>query len=424
MNYEQICLEILAQDNFLQINKKLLANLGLEKAIFISYLIDKYKYFKKKDNLKDGYFYSTDNDISLFSGLKLKTIQNIKKEEEKMGLFSTKKEGIPAKTFYKINFYEINKLIFLEKTIDELAYERLLQNDISFQDIDYDFLKKLSLKQLHFFCKQNKVSYSGNYIKDELIEKILSKKNKEKNNTEKLSFSEDEILKMNFRTLREVCKKLNITYSGNDNKENLRNRLLEFFDKEEVDKIVSKKSANKCTKKLITSEQENCNKLKQNLKTNNQKQITTTSSSSNKYNFLDLEEFSLLNKVTANNIRKNIKNLDFKSFKNVYDYVKKKFDEKKVKNFNAFLYEFLNQKWDINLEDEEVTKKELDFEKKKWLNYYSGIVSNQILKEEIEKIIIDIPIDILIKNKSKLRTMEIYEFKQYLFSLRRQHQNS
>ena len=49
MNYEQVCLELLAQDNFLQINKKLLANLGLEKAVFIAYLIDKYKYLKIED---------------------------------------------------------------------------------------------------------------------------------------------------------------------------------------------------------------------------------------------------------------------------------------------------------------------------------------------------------------------------------------
>lgn len=424
MNYEQICLELLAQDNFLQINKKLLAILGLEKSVFIAYLIDKYKYLKKENNLKDDYFYSTDSDISLFSGLKLKTIQNIKKEGEKIGLFSTKKEGIPAKTFYKINFYEINKLLFSQKTIDELAYERLLQNNISFQKIDHNLLEKLSLKQLHLFCKQNKISYSGNYTKDELIKKILFKKNEEKNHTDKLSFSEDEILKMNFRNLREVCKKLNITYSGNDNKENLKNRLLEFFNKEEVDKTVSKKSANKWTNKLITSEQKSCNKLKQIIKTNNQEQITTTSSSFDRYGFLDFEEFNLLNKGTKDNIRKNIKNLYFDRFKEVYNFVKKKLDSGKVNNFNGFLYELLNKEWDINIQSEEVIPKELNKEKKKWLNYYSGIISNQALKEEVEKIIIDIPIEILNKNKSRLGTMGMFEFKQCLFSLRKQCQNS
>ena len=418
MNYEQVCLELLAQDNFLQINKKLLANLGLEKAVFIAYLIDKYKYLKKEGKLKDDYFYSTDSDILLFSGLKLRTIQNIKKEGEKMGLFSIKKEGIPAKTFYKINFYKINKLLFSQKTIDELSYERLLQNNISFQEIDYDLLEKLSLKQLHLFCKQNKVSYSGNYTKDELIKKILFKKNEEKNNRDRFSFSKDEILKMNFRTLREICKKLNITYSGNDNKENLRNKLLELFNKEEVDKIVSKKSDNKWTNKLTTSEQKSCNKLKQNIKTKKQKQITTTSSSSDRYDFLDLEEFNLLNKGTIKNIRNNIENLDLKKFKEIYHYVKNKFDSGKVNNFNGFLYELLNKEWDINIQSEEVEKKEVSGDKKKWLNYYSGIINNIELKEEVEKIIIDIPLEVLQKNKSKLGSMGIFEFKQYLYTLK------
>ena len=419
MNYEQVCLELLAQDNFLQINKKLLANLGLEKAVFIAYLIDKYKYLKKEGKLKDDYFYSTDSDILLFSGLKLRTIQNIKKEGEKMGLFSIKKEGIPAKTFYKINFYKINKLLFSQKTIDELSYERLLQNNISFQEIDYDLLEKLSLKQLHLFCKQNKVSYSGNYTKDELIKKILFKKNEEKNNRDRFSFSKDEILKMNFRTLREVCKKLNITYSGNDNKENLRNKLLELFNKEEVDKIVSKKSDNKWTNKLTTSEQKSCNKLKQNIKTKKQKQITTTSSSSDRYDFLDLEEFNLLNKGTIKNIRNNIENLDLKKFKEIYHYVKNKFDSGKVKNFNGYVYQALLEDWKLDFKSEEIKKKELDQDKKEWLNRYSGIINDLTLKKEIENIIIDVPLEILKKEQSFLGRMSIPEFRQYLYTLKK-----
>lgn len=76
MNYELFCIELLSQDAFLQINKKLLATLGLEKAVYISLLINSYKYYKYKEELKNGYFYLTDNDICLYGGLKLKTIQN------------------------------------------------------------------------------------------------------------------------------------------------------------------------------------------------------------------------------------------------------------------------------------------------------------------------------------------------------------
>lgn len=152
---------------------------------------------------------------------------------------------------------------------------------------------------------------------------------------------------------------------------------------------------------------------------NNNINNTTTSSSVDRYDFLDLEEFNLLNKGTKNNIRKNINNLDLEKFKKVYDFIKKKLDNGKVKNFNAFLYELLNKKWDINIQSEEIIERELDNEKKKWLNYYSGIMSNQALKEEVEKIIIDIPLEILNKNKSKLGMMNGFEFKQHLYTLKK-----
>ena len=102
----------------------------------------------------------------------------------------------------------------------------------------------------------------------------------------------------------------------------------------------------------------------------------------------------------------------------MYNFVKKKLDSGKVNNFNGFLYELLNKEWDINIQSEEVEKKEVSGDKKKWLNYYSGIINNIELKEEVEKIIIDIPLEVLQKNKSKLGSMGIFEFKQYLYTLK------
>ena len=65
-------------------------------------------------------------------------------------------------------------------------------------------------------------------------------------------------------------------------------------------------------------------------------------------------------------------------------------------------------------------EKELDEEKKKWLNRYSGVMSDPILKEEIENIIYDIPLEVLEKNKSKLGTLSLFEFKQHLHFLKKQ----
>ncbi|WP_338948981.1 hypothetical protein [Fusobacterium varium] len=67
---------------------------------------------------------------------------------------------------------------------------------------------------------------------------------------------------------------------------------------------------------------------------------------------------------------------------------------------------------------EHFIQKELTPEKKSWLNRYSGIINDQTLKKDIEKIILDIPFDTLEKNKSKLSTMSIFEFKKYLYFLK------
>ena len=155
-----------------------------------------------------------------------------------------------------------------------------------------------------------------------------------------------------------------------------------------------------------------------NIKNNNIN--NTTSSSYDRYNFLDLKEFNLLNKGTIKNIRKKIDNLDSEKFKKIYNYVKTKFDDGKVSNFNAFLYEMLNQEWNIDIYNEKTIEKELDGEKRKWLNYYSGIITDTALKKEVEKLIIDIPLELLNKNKSKLGMMNGFEFKQYLCMLKKQ----
>lgn len=64
----------------------------------------------------------------------------------------------------------------------------------------------------------------------------------------------EDINKKTFKELREVCKYLNISYSGKDNKQSL---IQKISSKKEVDKPVTKKTGNKCTEILVTSYQKN-----------------------------------------------------------------------------------------------------------------------------------------------------------------------
>lgn len=152
----------------------------------------------------------------------------------------------------------------------------------------------------------------------------------------------------------------------------------------------------------------------------NQKEKTNSSS----YVFLNFEKYNLLNDITKLNIQKNIDNLTEEEFQKIYNLTSAYINSGKGNNFNAILYKGLLGEWNfecLNSETnkKEVAKKELDNEKKKWLSYFAGVVTDKSLRTDIESIIIDISLDVLAKNKRKLAMMSTFEFKQHLLLLKR-----
>lgn len=142
---------------------------------------------------------------------------------------------------------------------------------------------------------------------------------------------------------------------------------------------------------------------------------------SSSYDFLDKNIFNLLNNATKKNIRKNIKGLTEEKFVEIYNLTLEYIKSGKGQNFNAILYKGLNNEWEYttyNTKSEE--PKLLEENKRKWLSYFAGIISNQNLKNEVESIIVSIPIEVLNTNKNILARMNTFEFKQHLLSLRRQ----
>ena len=141
---------------------------------------------------------------------------------------------------------------------------------------------------------------------------------------------------------------------------------------------------------------------------------------SSSYDFLDKNIFNLLNNATKKNIRKNIKDLTEEKFEKIYNLTIECIKQGKGQNFNAVLYKGLNNEWEYttyNIKTEEL--KLLDENKRKWLSYFTGIISDKNLKNEVENIIINIPIEVLNTNKNTLARMNTFEFKQHLLFLRR-----
>lgn len=82
------------------------------------------------------------------------------------------------------------------------------------------------------------------------------------------------------------------------------------------------------------------------------------------------------------------------------------------------IYQALRDNWEIKAESSPVLPEDMEA-KNKWLRHFAGVYCDKELRAEFEKIIINIPLEILNKNKSKLSKMTIFEMKSHLANLRR-----
>ena len=251
--------DLLTQDSYFILNRKLNSYCGLVLGAFIVFLLDKEKYHKYNGELtQDGYFYATDMDIMLMTGLTSSQVSKLKNTAVEKELVFIKREGIPLKTYYKINLQKINDIMNLNKTAMELSYERIIfenkeQEDISnLLNVSEATLSNLTFKDLRFICKKFKVSYSGKNTKLEIIEKILEEKEKiiqgktaSQNiipvNPKAEASSVQDLKNMTFKNLRIMCKELNITYTGKDTKDILINKIADFkgfLEEESEDEVI------------------------------------------------------------------------------------------------------------------------------------------------------------------------------------------
>ena len=165
----KIALEIFRTDAFLAINKKLIRVLGLEKALFISNLIDKYKYFYDREMLtEDGGFYNTHEDQIYETGLTEYQIRKCKKELIEMGILKTEKRGVPAKEFYFINFQLLITMVLGKK----LNIEGQDLTKIEGQDLTKTEGQDLTKTEGHLYnkTKDNKTKGNKNLFSDLEIE--------------------------------------------------------------------------------------------------------------------------------------------------------------------------------------------------------------------------------------------------------------
>ena len=111
-------LQLISTSNFITVNKDLIKVLGLEEAILFGELASEYDYWNNKNEIEDGYFYSTIENIeektTLTAYKQRKCLENLKSK----GIIDIQIRGIPAKRYIKIN----------EEKVVEIFNNKLLKN--------------------------------------------------------------------------------------------------------------------------------------------------------------------------------------------------------------------------------------------------------------------------------------------------------
>lgn len=104
-------IQLIASSNYITVNKALIRLLGIDEAIILGELASEYEYWSRREELQDGYFYSTIENIeentTLTEYKQRKALNNLKEQ----GIVSIKIKGIPAKRFIKINEEQVLNLL-------------------------------------------------------------------------------------------------------------------------------------------------------------------------------------------------------------------------------------------------------------------------------------------------------------------------
>jgi hypothetical protein len=100
--------QLLKNQGYVMTYKCLIKELGTVEGVFLSELISKHKYFESRDMLDaDGYFFCIYNDLYKSTGIKRRQLESLRSKLQELGYIDYKREGIPAKIWYKINYEKV-----------------------------------------------------------------------------------------------------------------------------------------------------------------------------------------------------------------------------------------------------------------------------------------------------------------------------
>lgn len=101
--------------NFIMTNRDLISKFGVNSAVMLGELYGRMNYFRKRNELKFGYFFATKESIEESTRLSPYKQRKATSILQAVGILDVKHIGIPPKTYYKIN--EKNLLEVLKNSV-------------------------------------------------------------------------------------------------------------------------------------------------------------------------------------------------------------------------------------------------------------------------------------------------------------------
>ncbi len=103
--------ENIISTNFIMTNRDIIAEFGVNSAVMLGELYGRMNYFRKRNELKFGYFFATKESIEKSTKLSPYKQRKATSILQAVGILDVKHIDIPPKTYYKINEEKLLKVL-------------------------------------------------------------------------------------------------------------------------------------------------------------------------------------------------------------------------------------------------------------------------------------------------------------------------
>lgn len=103
--------ENIISTNFIMTNRDIIAKFGVNSAVMLGELYGRMNYFRKRNELKFGYFFATKESIEKSTKLSPYKQRKATSILQTAGILDVKHIDIPPKTYYRINEEKLLKVL-------------------------------------------------------------------------------------------------------------------------------------------------------------------------------------------------------------------------------------------------------------------------------------------------------------------------